>query len=249
MITPLNTIDEQDFVTDLIARDYRTADVFKKYGIDFCCGAKWPLKTACELRGLDTLLVKQELQEVMRPMQTASALPFAEWPLDFLTDYMVHVHHGYVRQALPSLKEFLELFVTEHSKKYTYLHELQQQFTRLHNNLPACMQHEEDVIFPYIKQVNRAFQAKASFAALLTRTLRKPVEKVMEQEHQLISSVLKKIRELTNNYTLPASACRSHLVVFKKLHELDNDLVQHLHLENTIMLPGLLTIEAELNKK
>src|SRR5581483_7340944 len=197
MITPLNIIDEQAFVTDLIARDYRTADVFKKYGIDFCCGAKWPLHTACELRGLDTQLVKQELQEAMRPLQTVALLSFAKWPLDFLTGYMVHVHHAYVRQALPSLKGFLELFVTEHSQKYTYLHELQQQFTRLHNNLPACMQHEEDVIFPYVKQVNRAFQGKASFAALLTRTLRKPVEKVMKQEHQLIVSVLKKMRELT----------------------------------------------------
>jgi regulator of cell morphogenesis and NO signaling len=248
MITPLNIIDEDALVTELIARDYRTADVLKKHGIDFCCGAGWPLKTACEMRGLDTLLVKQELEAVIRPIQIAASLPFTEWPLDFLADYIVHVHHGYLRQALTSVKEFLETFIAGHSTQFAYLKELEQVFTKLYNGLPASMKQEEEIIFPYIKQVYRAFLTRESFAGLLTRTLRKPVEKVMTQERELVVNTLQKMRELTGNYFLPAGACRSHWVVFMKLKELDNDLVQHLHLENTVLLPRLLTIEGELKK-
>lgn len=249
MISPLNKIDEHDFVTDLVIRDYRTADVFKKYGIEYCCGAKWPLQTVCEIKGLDTGLIKEELEQAVRTINISNALPFAEWPLDFLTDHIVYVHHAWLRHALPLLKEFLDHFITEHRKKYDYLDELQQHFLRLFTGLPGYMKQQEETIFPYIKQVNRAFLAKEPFAGLLTRTLRKPVEKVMGQEHQLAISVLLKFRALTNNYTLPANACKSHRVVFMKLIELDNDLVQHLYLENNIMLPRLLAIEKELSKQ
>jgi regulator of cell morphogenesis and NO signaling len=74
------------------------------------------------------------------------------------------------------------------------------------------------------------------------------VEKVIEQEHELVTDVLQRMRALTDNYTLPSNACRSHYVVFMKLRELDNDLIQHLHLEKVVMLPRVLLIENELKK-
>jgi regulator of cell morphogenesis and NO signaling len=246
MMQPLNIINEQTLVTDILVSDYRTADIFRKYGIDYCCGARWPLQTACELRGLDTQTVKQELEETVRTINISTSLPFAQWPLDFVVDYIVHVHHGYLRQTLPVLETHLEHFIEEHRKKFTWLDELQLQFAKLHAGIPVHLAQQEEVIFPYIKQVNRAYHSRDALAGLYTRTLRKPVEKVMDQEHQLITGVLQRQRELTNNYTLPANACRSHMVVFKKLRELDDDLAQHMHLEQTVLLPRLLELESVL---
>ena len=59
----LNTIDIRDdsFVTDIVIQDYRTASVFRKYGIDYCCGGKLPLQMACEMRGLDTASIKKRI--------------------------------------------------------------------------------------------------------------------------------------------------------------------------------------------
>ena len=51
---PENNIDENTFVTDIVAHDYRAADIFRKYDIDFCCGGKWPLDMVCKNKGLDT---------------------------------------------------------------------------------------------------------------------------------------------------------------------------------------------------
>jgi regulator of cell morphogenesis and NO signaling len=248
MMHPLNKIDEQALVTDILLQDYRTADIFKKYNIDYCCGARWPLQTACEMRGLDVALVKQELEEAVRSVQISTALPFAQWPLDFVTDYIVQIHHSYLRQTLPTLEAHLVQFIAEHRKKFTWLDELQQQFTRLHANLPLYMLQEEESIFPYIKLVNRAYTSKDALGGLYTRTLRKPVEKVMDQEHELIVEVLQRIRKLTDDYKLPENACRSHWVVFMKLRELDNDLVQHMHLERKVLLPRLQIIEGELKR-
>jgi regulator of cell morphogenesis and NO signaling len=248
MMNPLKKIDEQALVTEILMADYRTADIFKKYNIDYCCGARWPLQTACELRGLDTAVVKQELEEVIRAVQISTSLPFDRWPLDFLTDYIVHVHHAYLRSTLPALGDHLVHFIVEHRKKFPWLNELEQEFKRLHTQMLLLMIQEEESIFPYIRQINRAYTSNDSLAGLYTRTLRKPVEKVIEQEHRLVTEVLQRMRELTGNYILPGNACRSHYVVFMKLRELDNDLVQHLHLEKAVMLPRVLLIENELKK-
>ncbi|MCS3801946.1 DUF542 domain-containing protein [Niastella sp. OAS944] len=248
MMHSLKKIDEQALVSEILMEDYRTADVFKKYNIDYCCGARWPLQTACEIRGLDTAVVKQELEDVVRTVQVSTALPFEQWPLDFVADYIVHVHHAYLRQNLPALGTHLAHFIAEHQKKFPWLNELEQHFKRLHAQMLLLMIQEEESIFPYIKQMNRAYTSNDALAGLYTRTLRKPVEKVIEQEYGLVMDVLKSMRQLTDNYTLPANACRSHYVVFMKLRELDNDLVQHLFLEKSILLPRVLSIENELRK-
>ena len=246
MMNSLKRIDEQALVTEILMGDYRTADVFKKYNIDYCCGARWPLQTACEIRGLDTAVVKQELEEAMRPVQVSTALPFDQWPLDFVADYIVHVHHTYLRQTFPALGTHLTHFIAEHRQKFPWLHELEQHFKRLHAQMLLLMIQEEESIFPYIKQMNRAYTSNDALAGLYTRTLRKPVEKVMDQEYVLVMEVLQQMRALTDNYTLPGNACRSHYVVFMKLRELDNDLVQHLFLEKNVLLPRVLTIESKL---
>lgn len=249
MINPLDTIDENALVPDIVGRDYRTADVFRRHGIDYCCHADWTLKAACEMKGVDPSSVKHDLEEAIRTRHISGALPFTEWPLDFLIDYIVHVHHGYLRQTLHLLKEHIDKFVHAHRKKLPFADELLQQFNLLNQQMPVYMQQEEEKIFPYIKSVHRAYYNKEPFGGLLTRTLRKPVEKVMDQEHQFMKSVLQQFRTLTNNYTPAGNACASHWVVFLKLRELDNDLVQHIHLESSIILPRVLAIEKELKNQ
>jgi regulator of cell morphogenesis and NO signaling len=241
-----HSINEQSLVTDIVISDYRTADVFRKYDIDFCCGGRRPLSAACEIMGLDIQFVKTELENATRVVNLPSSLQFGEWPLDFLCDYIVHVHHAYLRKALVGTKEHLHNFALGHRKKYTYLDKLEEAFALLSKLLLPHINQEEEIIFPYIKQVNRAFKGNEPFAGLLVRTLRKPLQQIMRNDHELMSKLLKQFRELTDNYTAPEKACVSHRVTFYKLRELDNDLVQHTHLENNILFPRAITIETEL---
>lgn len=37
-------IQAQERVADVVTKHPKTADVFRQYGIDFCCGAKFQLK-------------------------------------------------------------------------------------------------------------------------------------------------------------------------------------------------------------
>jgi regulator of cell morphogenesis and NO signaling len=239
-------IDQNWLVSDIVNADYRTADVFRKYGIDFCCGGKWPLKVVCETKNLDVVEIKKELENAVRTISIHSAVSFEEWDIDFLTDYIVNVHHQYLRKALPLAKDYLVSFLEGHQKKFPYLGDLLKVLNDLYKETFPHLQQEESIIFPYIRQIVHAYYSKESYAGLLVRTLRKPVENVMHHEHETVQAFLREMRRITDHYKVPDGACISHKVTFMKLLELDNDMVQHLHLENDILFPRAIEMEKEL---
>ena len=239
-------LDGKSLVTDIITNDYRTVDVFNKYGIEYCCGGNRPLETICMIKGLDIQAMTEELEEAMRTIQLANTTDYKEWSIDFLADYIINIHHYYLKKALPQIKDLLHQFVEEHEKKYFQLPELEKYFLQLYRETFPHLQHEEEVIFPYIRQIAHAYHGSESYASLLVRTLRKPVREIMMKEHDRVSELICKMRELTNNYTPPAAACIRHKVAYYKLKELDCDLVQHIHLENDILFPKAIAMEREL---
>lgn len=239
-------INDEIAVTDLVTRDYRTSYVFRKYGIDYCCGGKMPLQTACNLRGLDIALIKNELTEIIRNIQVSTFTDFRAWNTDFLVDYLINVHHAYLVKAFPDLIETLDRFVNGHKLKYPFLFQLLETVYKLRDDLLPHLEHEEKIIFPYIKQIAHAYENNESYASLLVKTLRKPIEAMMTQEHEYISRHLHILRDLTDNYTPPANACVSHKVSFLKLKELDEDLAQHFFLENEILFAKTIQMEKEL---
>ena len=52
-------------ISDIVRNHYQTAQVFEKYGLDFCCKGKRPLAEACEEKGFDTEQIFKELQSEM----------------------------------------------------------------------------------------------------------------------------------------------------------------------------------------
>jgi regulator of cell morphogenesis and NO signaling len=239
-------INDESLVTDIVAKDYRTSGVFRKYGIEYCCGGRVPLKMACEMRGLDKDLVKKELNESTRNIQLTNAIDFNSWDIDFLIDYVSNVHHVYLYKNLPEIDEVLERFTESHKKKYNWLTDLLNSFKNLKKVLLPHLEHEEQVIFPYMRQIAHAHENREPYASLMVRTLRKPVEDIMNQEHEYVGTYIRQCRELTHNYTPSPDACISYKVCFSKLHELDNDMVQHSHLENNILFPKVIAMEKEL---
>lgn len=239
-------INRQSLVADIVGLDYRTADVFRRNGIGYCCGGKWPIEVACQMQGIDADKVLAELEAATRTVSLSNHLDFGSWNIDFLIDYLINVHHQFLKKSLPETHLLLKEFANEHIKKFPYLMELEKKFDLLIKQLLPSLQQEEDVIFPYIKQLSHAHQHKEPYAALLVRTLRKPVVETMYKGHEELTDIIFSIREMTNRYTPPEKVCGSHKVVIAKLKELDNDLMQHLHLEQLYLFPTAINIEKEV---
>lgn len=239
-------INRKSLVADIVAKDYRTADVFRRYGIGYCCGGKWPMEMACEMRGIDAEKILAELETATRTIHVSNLLDFANWDIDFLINYIINVHHRYLKKSWPETQLLLGEFAKEHVKKFPHLAELEKQFDLLIKQLLPSIQREEEVIFPYIRQIAHAHQHKEPYAALFVRTMRKPVEETMFKGHEIVSDIILSIRTLTNTYNTPENVCISHKVVIAKLKELDNDLMQHLYLEQSVLFPRAMAIEKEV---
>lgn len=233
-------------VADIVRKDYRTADVFRKYEIEYCCGGNKPLKEACELKGLNIREVVSELEVASREVNIYNSIDYNDWHIDFLTDYIVNVHHQYLRKSMPVLQAYTERFTEKHKHKFPHADEMQNLVKKMSQQFVPHMRQEEEVIFPYIRQIAHAYYSKESYASLLVRTLRKPIEDVIEQEHELIAATFERLRQITNNYSLPENACNNQRVTFLKLKEADADLMRHMYLENNVLFPRAMAMEKEL---
>lgn len=241
-----HVITGETIVRDIVQADYRTAAVFDAYGIDYCCGGRWPVSSACLMKGVQQDELLNKLRQVTRTLTLSTTHVFEEWDIDFLIDYIQRVHHTYLRTNLPLLGDSLDRFAAKHRDKYAYITPLQRQFARFSFETLQHITQEEEVLFPYILQVAHAYADKDSLATLLVKTLRKPLPPVVLQEHDIFRDHILSIRELTSLYTPPENACTSHHVLLGRLRELDNDLSQHIYLETSILFPRIINMEKEL---
>lgn len=233
-------------IEDIVKRDYRTADVFNTWGINYCCGNKLNLEEVCENQHLDINEVLSDLDRATHTISISNSVQFSDWPLEFMVDYIHNIHHAYLKQSIPHLKATLHSLTETHKKKYPYLKQVELCFNQLADELIDHTSNEEEVIFPYIKQINSIHKRNESYGKLFVRTMGKPLNKVVDSEHKKISLLLYKLRAETNNYFIEPDACTSHQVIYHKLKEFDKDLVQHKHLENTILFPAAMKIESDL---
>jgi regulator of cell morphogenesis and NO signaling len=231
-------------VAEIVTENIKTADVFKKNGIDFCCGGNVPVKEVCDKKGIDFNSIKDELTNIGNA--PSNAHDFNSWDLDFLADYIVNTHHKYVIEANDLLVQYSDKVASVHGHHYTEVVEINQLIHAIVNELNLHMKKEEMMLFPYIKQIAEAKKNGVKMAPSPFGSIQNPIS-MMETEHDGAGDVIKKIAELSNNYTPPAEACNTFKALYAKLEEYQNDLFQHIHLENNILFPKAISLEAELS--
>ena len=234
--------EKDETLGEIAAKDLRKAEVFKKYGLDFCCGDKKTVKEACAEKGLNVTKIEQELQTADKNISTARPLPYNEWSLDFLADYIVNTHHSYVKKTIPDLRSYASKVASVHGNRHPELLAISQLTDEVCEELSLHMVKEETVLFPYIKQLVASKNNGNPLQKGTFNTIQAPID-MMEHEHDVVGKKLEQIRTLSNNYALPDDACASYSFLFKTLEEFENDLHIHVHLENNILFPKSLDLE------
>ena len=237
--------ENNETLGQIATKDLRKAQIFKKYGLDFCCGGKKTVKEACKEKGLDVTKIEQELQQADK-MPASRPLPYNDWSLDFLADYIVNTHHSYVQKTLPDIRAYAEKVMKVHGNRHPELLPIYQLVEEVNAELTAHMVKEEKVLFPYIKELVAASKNAQPLHAAHFGSVQNPIN-MMEMEHEMVGKNLAQIRELTNNYSLPEDACATYSLLYRMLDEFEEDLHLHVHLENNILFPKAPEIENRLN--
>lgn len=236
-------IDDKRTVGKMVAEDYRKAEVFKRHGIDFCCGGNISLEQACINKNASLIEVQEELNEIDN-RQSAPEEDFESWELDMLIDHIVGVHHVYIKKANPTIREFVNRVKLVHGDYKPNVSEISDRFDELSEELDLHMQKEEGILFPYIKQMVNAKKNGTSISAPFG-TVQNPIN-MMLAEHNSAGNELEIIQKLTEDFVPPKGACATHKVSYGQLKEYADDLMRHIHLENNILFPKALALEKEL---
>ncbi len=219
-------------IGEIVAQDYRTAAIFKEYGLDFCCGGKMSINEACSEKGID----RNELIETLTQLQSepnTTTHNFIEWDTAFLCDYIVNTHHKYVLKSLPELVQHTAKISSVHGDRHPELIEVAELFSEINNELLQHLKKEEEVFFPAIKEViaTGSKEAKTVIVSELDR---------LSGEHEFAGGAMDRINVITNNYKLPDDYCNTYMVTFKLLEQFEDDLHTHVHLENNVLFPKVL---------
>lgn len=231
----MNTnFDPKTTVGEIVANDFRTAEIFSQAGIDFCCNGKMSLEDSCKDKNLDIDTLQGELAEVAQTPVSPSQ-NFKEWDLGFLCDYIVNTHHCYVNKALPELLFYTEKIWLVHGESHPELEEIATLFQKLNEEITIHLKHEEEVLFPAIKRMVQG--ANEIDRAIIHEEINR-----MWGEHEFVGGSMDKINQLSGAYKVPADTCNTYLVTFQKLKEFEDDIHVHVHLENNILFPKALNL-------
>src|SRR5690606_34028510 len=233
----------QDVVGEVVAKNYRTAKVFKDYQIDFCCNGNKTIADACAAKNIDSNKIIEELHRV-QSSNNSDTIDYNSWPIDLLADYVEKKHHRYVEEKIPEILPLLNKIVSVHGKRHPELEKIADLFQETAGELTMHMKKEELMLFPYIKNLVKA-KENGAVPSSPFGTVANPIQQMMH-EHDTEGERFRQIAELTDNYTPPSDACNTYRVTFHLLKEFEEDLHLHIHLENNILFPKAMQLENEL---
>jgi regulator of cell morphogenesis and NO signaling len=222
-----------------------TTRVFEEYKIDYCCHGHVNFDEACIHAGLNPETVMEKIDGVVGDLGNRELDWLQTAALAEVIDYIIDKHHAYTRDEMTQLTPLMNKVATRHGDHLPSLIDLKATFQELCDEMFPHMIKEENVLFPYIEEMESRREKKMSPAFPPFATVRNPVG-MMTIEHEQAGELLVKMRELTDNYTLPDWACPSFTALYHRMAELESDLHQHIHLENNLLFPKAVAMEQEL---
>jgi len=169
-----------------------------------------------------------------------------DWQNQLLADLIAHItntHHVFVREESSRIEALANKVVGVHGKNHPELLQVQEIFSALAAELSVHLMKEEQVLFPYLLRMEESALAGEPVPPAAFGTVVNPV-RMMMQEHDGAGDALRSLRTITNDYKLPDDACISYRTLYEALQGFESDLHQHIHLENNILFPRAVELEA-----
>lgn len=193
------------------------AAVFRRFGLDYCCGGAQTLRAAAADAGIDVQAVEAALAALAPAPAEAP-----EEPLPLIDHILVRYHETH-RRELPELITMAHRVEERHAAHPQVPKGLARLLEHISEKIEEHMQKEERILFPMMRAAGVPMIAG-------------PIQ-VMEHEHVEHGERLRQLEALTGNHTPPADACTTWHALYAGTRKLVDDVMQHIHLENNVLFP------------
>lgn len=227
---------------DIALANRAARQVLEDAGLDYCCSGSKSLHESC----LHASVSSEEILNRLRENANGTGPEDLNWmaaPLCELTRHIREKHHQDVREAIPRTPALSDKVTARHGKNHTELEGIGKLFAEVGREMIMHMQKEEQILFPYIDSLERAVNAHGSVEPPFFQTIKNPIHAMM-QEHYAAGDLVRQIRVLSSEYTPLGDACTSFKALYEVLREFEADLHQHVHLENNVLFPRAVELEA-----
>lgn len=214
-------------VANIVIDHSETALVFQRHRIDFCCRGHLSVEQAARERGVDIDALLKQLGDVIAERRTdVQPSTMRDWSTPDLIAHIVDKHHAYLRKTLPYLRPLAKKVARVHGEHDPKLRDLEVTVDELAEVLLPHLDEEEAKLFPALCATvgTPAPETSAQLATML-------------DDHLEVAALLERMREQTDNYTIPDWACGSVRTLFRELEAVERDTLTHVHLENHVLRP------------
>jgi regulator of cell morphogenesis and NO signaling len=215
--------------------------VFERMKIDYCCGGGVALGDACQAAGvnLDTLV---QMLDASTTQQVSESIDLQQATLTELITYILDKHHVCTKEEMARLEPLAAKVVSAHGANHAELLVVQDLMQQLFADLKPHMFKEEQILFPYVLELEKAQAGNRAAPFAPFGTVKNPI-RMMMMEHDTAGELLREMRKVSADYRIPADACISYKTFYEALEAFEQDLHQHIHLENNLLFPKAAALE------
>lgn len=221
-------IATQDKVADIVTHYPKTADVFRKHGIDFCCGGQISLEEAVSNHPkLSLTPLLQELEDASQQQGEGMQPQYLSFPS--LIQYIQARYHDTLREEFKQLTPYVTKLSRVHGPNHPNLVTLKSTFDAFKSAMLTHTDEEDQNAFP--KLVRSANGETVEDIDAVVQSL--------VDDHDEAGALLQQMRELTHDFQPPAEACGTWRLVYDRIAHLERETHAHVHLENHVLFPKI----------
>jgi regulator of cell morphogenesis and NO signaling len=232
-------------VRDIALEFPQATRVLEKLKIDYCCGGDQPLAAACATAGVEMENVMKLIEQAGKTVAEDSASDLQSASLSELIGYILDKHHVYTKDEMARLEPLAEKVLTAHGENHSELRAIRDVLTELFMDLRQHMFKEEQILFPFVIELEKSQTQNRRPPFAPFGTVNNPI-RMMLMEHDTAGALLRELRKLSGDYQAPPDACISYKTFYEALNAFEQDLHQHIHLENNLLFPKAIELEASL---
>src|SRR5690606_40081373 len=125
---------------------------------------------------------------------TTRANDYNNSELDFLTDQVINIHHRYIDESIPLIKQYGARVQKVHGHHFNELFEINELFNEVAGELSAHCKKEELILFPFIKKMVKVEKEGTELPPAHFGSVDNPI-KMMESEHEEAGELMRRIAE------------------------------------------------------
>ena len=227
-------------MAEIIHLDYHLLQIISRFGINLGFGDK-TVKQVCDEYNLNV----DFFLEIVNSYHLESYFPqknLQAFSLSLIIKYLRKSHEYYLTVKIPEIASLLHRLTSASGITGPIMQHIDQFFSVYKNELEHHIQREEEKVYPYVFEVEKAFMDKKPEPEIIDQIGKYSIIDY-ESEHDNVEDKLLDLKNLLIKYIpVPVDSNLSESILFE-LFRLENDLRDHARIEDKILVPKVRYME------